>query len=138
MKFFISYYEFLKDAKSKNFSKNFKTENFRNFRKYQIFQKKSKFSNFSKSESISVFQIRNMIFLQEGRKISEVKNFGVLQKFLALRTSLMWCWIFKVVKKKNAFFSIIYQVALLFTSGGSRCQKFLSSKFSVHVSKKQQ
>ena len=52
-----------------------------------------------------------MIFVLESRKIFEVENFGVLQKFLALRDSLMWCWIFKLVKKTDFFFE---KVALFF------------------------
>ena len=133
MKFFISYYEFLKDAKSKNFSKNFKTENFRNFRKYQIFQKKSKFSNFSKSESISVFQIRNMIFLQEWRKYLKSKILGSCRNFWHCAPS--WCDAeYSSWSKKNRLFSKKSRFCF-FSSGGSRHQKFLSSKYSVHVAK---
>ena len=65
------------------------------------------------------------------QKIFEVENFGVLQKFLALRAFLMWCWIFKLVKKTTFFEKDAF--LFFFSSGGSRYQKFLPSNFSVHV-----
>jgi len=67
------------------------------------------------------------------KKTFEVENFGVLQKFLALRAFLMWCWIFKLVKKADFFRKS--RVFVFFSSGGSRYQKFLPSNFSVHVAK---
>ena len=67
------------------------------------------------------------------QKIFEVENFGVLQKFLALRPFLMCSWIFKLVKKNDFFRKS--RAFVFFSPGGSRYQKFLSINFSVHVAK---
>jgi len=132
MKSFISYYEFLKDAKSKNFSKNFKTENFRNFRKVKFFKKIQNFQIYQSQSPSQSSKSVTWFFYRKAEKYLRSEILGSCRNFW--HCALPWCDAEYSSWSKNRLF--FRKNRVFFAAGGSRCQKFLSSNYSAHVAEK--